>query len=81
MSTTLNIIGTPMEVTLRSVITCPCMRGHRRRGNADGCVHLYLRMHALQKAVAPEARRLLCVLLVWKRQMSPDPAGKRLLRL
>ena len=80
-TTTLDIIGIAMEVTLLSVITCPSCGGYCGRADANGCLHVFLRMHALQKTVAPEQRRLLRVLLVRKRQMSPDPAGKRLLRL
>jgi putative acetyltransferase len=45
------------------------MRGQRRRGNADGRLHLFLRVQAVPQIAQAAGRPLLRVLLVWERQM------------
>src|SRR5579883_2804614 len=41
------------------------MRQREARAHAERCLPIFLRLHRLRRAVAPEARRLLRLLLLW----------------
>lgn len=54
----------------------PPLRHREERNHADRRVPVLLRLHRLRRAFTTEAWRLLCVLFVWFRALSPDP-GRR----